>query len=90
MHAAVITITIDPAQAAAAAGALMSDILPTITGAPGFTNGYWLEPTDGQGFAFILFDTEEHARAATPPAIGWTAPGVEILDVRYQRVAVSV
>jgi hypothetical protein len=35
MHAALVTITIDPSQAPAAAAALMDDILPRVTSAPG-------------------------------------------------------
>jgi hypothetical protein len=25
----------------------------------GFIGGYWLEPAGGEGFGFVLFDTEE-------------------------------
>ncbi|MFE1328550.1 hypothetical protein [Streptomyces sp. NPDC058741] len=89
MHGALVTLTIDPDQAPAAAGALMNDILPKIRSAPGFITGYWLEPADGSGFSMMLFDTEEQAREATPPASGWTAPGVTITRVEIRRVAVT-
>lgn len=90
MHAALVTLAIDPAQAQAAAGALMSDILPRLTATPGFVGGHWLEPKGGEGFAMLLFDTEEQARGAVPPAAGWSAPGVTIHTVDIRRVAVSV
>ena len=90
MHAALVTITIDPEQAPAAAAALMDDILPRVTSAPGFTAGYWLEPADGQGFSILLFDTEEQTRQAAEAAGQWSAPGVSIGDVEIRRVAVSV
>ncbi|MES4906294.1 MULTISPECIES: hypothetical protein [unclassified Streptomyces] len=90
MHAALVTLTIDPAQAPAAAAALMDDILPRICSAPGFLSGHWLEPVDSRGFSMIVFETEEQARAATPPAAEWTAPGVTIESVEFRRVAVAV
>jgi len=90
MHAALVTLTIDPAHAQAAAAAFMGDVLPRVTSAPGFASGHWLEPVDGRGWALILFDTEAQARAAVPPATAWTAPGVVIERAEIRRVAVSV
>jgi hypothetical protein len=89
MHAALVTLTIDPDQAPAAAGALTRDILPRITSAPGFVAGYWLEPVDGRGFSFVVFETEEQARRSTPPDNDWTAPGVSINEIDFRRVAAS-
>jgi hypothetical protein len=90
MHAAVLHLTIDPALAPAAAAAFTSEILPRVRAAPGFVAGYWLEPVDRQGFGFLLFDTEEQAVAATPPATAWPAPGVTILRTDVRRVAVAL
>jgi hypothetical protein len=91
MHAALVTLTVDPAHAPAAASALTNDILPMIQSAPGFVAGYWLEPDEaGKGFSIVLFDTEEEARQATPPASDWSAPGVSIDGVDIRRVAVSI
>jgi hypothetical protein len=47
--AALVTLTIDPDQAPAAASALVNDILPTVRSLPGFVAGYWLERADGKG-----------------------------------------
>jgi hypothetical protein len=90
MHAALVTISIDPSQAPVAAAALMDDILPRVSAAPGFTAGYWLEPHDGQGFSILLFDTEEQTRQAAEAASKWSAPGVSIDEVEIRRVAVAV
>jgi hypothetical protein len=87
MHAALVKLTIDPDQAPAAANALMHDVLPKIRSAPGFVAGYWLEPADGRGFSFVVFETEEQARQSAPPAGDWAAPGVSIDDVDFRRVA---
>jgi hypothetical protein len=89
VHAALVKLTIDPAQAPAAAEALMSDILPSVRSAPGFVAGYWLEPADGQGFSIVVFETEEQARDAAPPVTSWAAPGVTIGDVEFRRVAAT-
>jgi hypothetical protein len=89
VHAALVTLTIDAAHAPAAANALVNDILPTVRSAPGFVAGYWLEPADGQGFAIVLFETEEQARRTAPPATSWAAPGVTINGVEFRRVATT-
>jgi hypothetical protein len=89
VHAALVSLTIDQAQAPAAADALVSDILPRVRSAAGFVAGYWLEPADGQGFSIVLFETEEQARGAAPPDSSWAAPGVAITDVEFRRVAAT-
>jgi hypothetical protein len=90
MHAALVTLTVDPDQAPAAADALTRDILPKIRSAPGFVAGYWLEPLeDGSGFSFVLFESEEQARQSAPPTGNWEAPGVSINEVDFRRVAAS-
>ena len=67
----------------------MDDILPQVRSAPGFVAGYWLEPAHDQGFALVLFETEQQAREAIPPATNWDAPGVTITGTEVRRVAVS-
>ena len=89
MYAALVTLTIAPDQAPAAANALVDDILPQVRSAPGFVTGYWLEPADDQGFSLVLFETERQARDAVPPATSWDAPGVTITGTEVRRVAVT-
>jgi hypothetical protein len=89
MHAALVTLTIDPDQAPAAARSLVKEILPTIRSAPGFVAGYWLDPSDGQGFSIVLFETEDQARETAPPETSWAAPGVTITGVEVRRVAAT-
>lgn len=90
MYAALVDLTIDPAQAPVAASAFTSEILLRVRAAPGFIAGYWMDPVDHQGFGFVLFETEEQALTATPPGTSWSAPGVKILRVDVRRVAVSI
>jgi hypothetical protein len=89
MHAALVKLTINADEAPAAAAALTDEILPTVRSAPGFVAGYWLEALDGEGFSFVVFDTEQQARRSAPPASDWAAPGVTITDVDFRRVAAS-
>ena len=90
MHASLVHLTIDPAHAPAAAAALMNDILPEITSAPGFVAGYWLEPAGGRGFSVVLFDTEQQAVQSMAQTSSWSVPGVTIGDVEVRRVAVAI
>src|SRR5262249_30407338 len=90
MYAVRVRLRIDPSRAAAAAAAFSKDILPRVLSPKGFVRGYWLDPVDGEGFGFVLFETEDQARGATPPASDWSAPGVTILGADVARVAVEV
>ena len=90
MYAALVTLTIDPNQAPAAAAVLTNDILPTLRAAPGFVAGYWLDPSDDQGFSIVVFESEEQARQSVPPASNWAAPGVTINSVDFRRVAATL
>jgi hypothetical protein len=90
MYAALIQLKIDPAQAPAAAAAFSNEILPKVKSAPGFVTGYWVDPVNGEGFGFVLFESEKQALAATPPAVTWAAPGVTIVKTDVRRVAVAI
>ena len=89
MHAALVRLIVNADEAPAVAAALTDDILPTVRSAPGFVAGYWLEPVEGEGFSFVVFETEEQARRSAPPASDWAAPGVTITEVDFRRVAAS-
>jgi hypothetical protein len=90
MYVAMVSLTIEAARAPAAAAAFTNEILPRVKSAEGFVGGYWLDPVDGAGFGFVLFETEDQARRSTPPASSWSAPGVTIRSVDIRRVAVAI
>ena len=90
MHAAIVKLTIDPAQASAAAAAFTAEILPAVRSAPGLVAAYFVDPVDGRGLGFLVFDSEAHAMQSTPPAAKWSAPGVTIEGTEYRRVAVDI
>ena len=65
MHAVVVRVTIHNADRTREV--LNSQVVPQVSGAPGFKTGYWTWSTgDGQlnGLAMSIFDSEENARAA--------------------------
>ena len=90
MYAALVKLTIDPAKASAAANTFTNEILPRVQSAEELIAGYWLDPDAGQGFGFVVFETEEQARNATPPISSWSAPGVTIHGTEFRHVAVAI
>ena len=65
MHALVVRVSIHNADRTREV--LNSQVVPQVSGAPGFKTGYWTWPTDGtgsNGLSIVIFDSEENARAA--------------------------
>jgi len=90
MHALVVRVTIHNADRTREV--LNSQVVPQVSGAPGFKTGYWTWMTGGgetNGLSMIIFDSEENARAAGDriSAIATDAPddvtldGVEVREV---------
>ena len=90
MHALVTHVTIHDADRTREM--LDSQVVPGVSGAPGFQAGYWTWSSgDGgmNGLAMMIFDSEENARAAGDriSAIAADAPddvtldGVEVREV---------
>jgi hypothetical protein len=59
-----------------------NDVVPAVKAAPGFVRGVWAQHESGRGgMGFVLFDNEEHARAAAEgPQVGGEAPGGAIVS----------
>jgi hypothetical protein len=57
MHAALMHLAIDPTLAPEAAEAFNQEILLKVKTASGFVSGYWVDPVNGEGFGFLLFNT---------------------------------
>lgn len=65
MHAVVVRVTIHNADRTREV--LNGQVVPQVSGAPGFKTGYWTWSTGGgqlDGLSMIVFDSEENARAA--------------------------
>jgi len=89
MHALLVRVTIHNADRTR--DVLNNQVVPQVSGAPGFKTGYWTWSTGGElnGLSLIMFDSEENARAAGDrvSAIAAGAPddvtldGVEVREV---------
>ena len=65
MNALVVRVTIHDADRTREV--LKSQVVPQLSGAPGFKTGYWTWSTGAgelNGLSMIIFDSEENARAA--------------------------
>ena len=91
MYAVVVRVTIHDADRTREV--LKSQVVPHVSGAPGFKTGYWTWSTGGgglNGLSMAIFDSEENARAvgdrvssiaaeAGPDRV--TLDGVEVREV---------
>ena len=90
MYAALVSVTIDDGKEDEARKMLHDVILPMVKGSQGFVAGYWLAPQGNKGWSVTLFDTEEHAKAAAPPA-GQRPQGAPVMvdHVEFREVIES-
>ena len=90
MHALVVNVTIHNEDRTREV--LNSQVVPGISGAPGFKTGYWTWSRGGgglNGLSMVIFDSEENARAAgerikaiaADAADDVTLDGVEVREV---------
>jgi hypothetical protein len=83
MHAVVVSVTVRDRDAAE--NALKSEVVPRVSGTPGFVAGYWLGLGEGRGTSIIVFESEDAARAAAeriqPPGDFVTFDSVEVGEV---------
>jgi hypothetical protein len=92
MHALVTRVTIHDADRTREL--LNSQVVPGISGAPGFHAGYWTWSADGgerNGLAMMVFDSEENARAAGDRvrAAAETSDDVTLDGVEVREVVAS-
>lgn len=77
MHAMAFRVTIEDREQAEKA--LREQIVPTLSQAPGFVAGYWMNVGGDQGRSMVVFDSEEAAQRAAQQVPG--APeGVASID----------
>ena len=86
MHAVIVEVEIvDVAEARQG----LEDVVANVKQAPGVVAGYWVRLDAGHGTSVVVFETEEQANAAKPPA-GGDAPGVKMTSSRVGEVLASV
>jgi hypothetical protein len=83
MHAVLLNVTVNDADAAPAA--LREQIVPQVSGTPGFVAGYWVGLDGGRGTAVVVFESEDAARSAAaeaqPPGDLLSFDSVEVGEV---------
>jgi hypothetical protein len=91
MHAVVVRVTINDFETARPM--LENEIVPRVSGAPGFVAGYWTRSQDGgNGLATIVFESEDAARQASEmirAAASDPKGGVSLEDVEVREVVAS-
>jgi hypothetical protein len=83
MHAIVVRVTIKDQQAGEKL--LREQVVPQVSGAPGFVAGYWTR-RDNSGLSMLVFESEEAAQAVSgqiqsPDPEAVTMEGVEVREV---------
>jgi hypothetical protein len=59
MHAVLVDVTIKDRPSAQ--GELRDEVVPMVSGAPGFVAAYWVAVSDNQGRSIAVFESEEAA-----------------------------
>jgi hypothetical protein len=83
MHAVVARVTIKDEEAGEKL--LREQVVPRVSGAPGFVAGYWTR-RDNTGLSMMVFESEEAAEAVagqieSPDPDSVTLEGVEVREV---------
>ena len=81
MHAVVLNVTVNDQEAAL--GALREEVVPQVSGSPGFVAGYWVGLEGNRGTTVVVFESEAAARAAAAQA---QSPGESL---RFDSVEVG-
>ncbi len=89
MHAALISVRVNPEAQESALSVLRDQVVPMVASAPGFVAGYWLEPENYVGLSVVLFETEEQARETAPPLGPAPAPGATVESVEFRPVVAN-
>jgi hypothetical protein len=90
VYAALVTVSIDAAEADPAMVTLKEEIVPGVKAAPGFIAGYWMAPDESaHAISVVLFETEEQARQTAPPQGVTPSAGVIVTEVEFREVVVS-
>ncbi len=80
MHAVVINATITDRDALPTA---LDELVPQVSGAPGFLAGYWIALRQDQGIAILVFDSDDSAslQALATQVAGSDAVTIDSVEV---------
>lgn len=83
MHAVVIPVTFNDRSVAEGE---LDGVVSQVSGMPGFVAGYWVEMSQDEGTAMIVFDAEEPAQAVASMARSAPSAGVTAGDIQVGKV----
>lgn len=86
MHAVVVNVTISEEEGAMSA--LRDQVVPRVSGAPGFVAGYWTRK-DNTGLSMTIWESEEAANSGAEMARSVAPEGVTVDNVEVREVAAS-
>lgn len=86
MHGVVVRVTITDMDTAEKA--LREQVVPRVSGAPGFVTGYWLRK-ENSGLSFAIFETEDAARQASENIQSPDPDAVTIDEVEVREVVAN-
>jgi hypothetical protein len=86
MHAVVVRVTLKDVQGAEEQ--LRNEVVPQVSQAPGFVNGYWTRK-DETGLSMILFDSEEAANSASERIPSSVPESVDLEGVEVREVVAN-
>jgi hypothetical protein len=90
MYALVVRVKVGDVESAQQA--LEGEVVPRMSGAPGFKAGYWTRVTDGgetNGLSMVIFDSEENAQAAADRVRSMAPETVTVESVEVREVVAS-
>ena len=86
MHAVVVRVTIKDPEAAT--DALRNEVVPRVSQAPGFVNGYWTRKDNG-GLSMSVWESEDAANSASEMVRSMAPEGVSVESVEVREVVAS-
>jgi hypothetical protein len=88
-YATVIQVKIEPDSDREHRHSILNDfVIPEARALPGFETGMWMNDGGGTGTCVVVFDTEDHAKAAMVPLTPVGGPQVIASDVHEVEVQV--
>jgi heme-degrading monooxygenase HmoA len=84
MHATVVNVTVKDVEQGEKR--LHEEVVPRVSGSPGFVAGYWLRPEGNQGLSVVVWESEDAARAAAERARASAPEGVTLDSIEIREV----
>lgn len=83
MHAIVVRVTVNDVEAGEKM--LREEVVPRVSGAPGFVAGYWTR-RENTGVSMMVFESEEAAQAVAEGIQSMVSDAVTLEDAEVREV----